>query len=241
MNGWRARIGLITTSVNTVNEPEFYRTLPTGVSVHTSRLPFFGKTTVETTDEMNEGIGRCAELLETADVDVVVYGVTAGSFYRGLGYDTEIEEQIESDTGVPAVAAAASLRRAAAFLDLERLAIATPYIEEFNDRLRTYLEGDGFEVVAMDGLGIEEGVEIGAVTPQQLYQEVTAIDRPEADGILISGTNYRTFEAIDPLEADLEKPVISANAAELWDALRTLGLDTTEIEKGQLFEEKPGR
>jgi maleate isomerase len=225
----------MTTSVNTVNEPEFYRHLPEGVTVHTARLPFLGKTNVETTERMNEDIDRCAELLGTADVDVIVYGVTAGSFYRGLGYDEEIEEQIEDVAGVPAVSAAASLRRAAAALDLESVAVATPYIDEFNDRLEQFLTDAGLEVVAMDGLAIESGVEIGAVFPQQLYNEVERIDHPDADGILVSGTNYRTFEVIDELEADRDKPVVSANAAELWDALRTAGIDTSAVDAGRLF------
>jgi len=236
MNGWRARLGLMTTSVNTVNEPEFYRNLPEGVTVHTARLPFLGKTNVETTERMNEDIDRCAELLGTADVDVVSYGVTAGSFYRGLGYDEQIEEQIEEAAGVPGIAAAASLRRAASFLDLETVVVATPYVDEFNRRLEEFLEDDGFDVLALDGLAIESGVKIGAVYPQQMYNEVERIDRPDADGVLVSGTNYRTFEVIDELEADRDKPVVSANAAQLWDALRTVGIDTTGVDAGRLLE-----
>ena len=237
MHGWRARVGLITTSVNTVNEPEFYDLVPEGVSVHTARLELAGKANPENTVTMNEDIERCARLLGTANADVVLYGVTAGSFFKGRGYDEEIEATVEEVADAPGLATSASVRRSLDALDVDSVAVATPYIEEFNRRLTDYLEDSGFAVAAMDGLGIEEGFDIGTVSPQEMYRNVLEIDDPAADAIVVSGTNYRTVEVIPELEADLGKPVVSANTASLWDALTTVGIDPTEVDCGALFEQ----
>ena len=50
------------------------------------------------------------------------------------------------------------------------------------------------------------------------------IDRPEADGIFISCTNFRTIEIIEQLEADTGKPVVTSNQASMWIALKVLGV-----------------
>ncbi len=39
MYGWRGRIGLLATAINTTMEPEFWQLVPPGVSVHTTRVP----------------------------------------------------------------------------------------------------------------------------------------------------------------------------------------------------------
>lgn len=64
---------------------------------------------------------------------------------------------------------------------------------------------------------------------------MNALDHEGADGVFISGTNYRTFEIIEQLEADLDKPVVTSNQATLWDALRTMGVDA-DLSLGRLFK-----
>ena len=41
--GWRGKIGLITPSSNNINEPEFYRLAPPGVTIHTARVLLTGE------------------------------------------------------------------------------------------------------------------------------------------------------------------------------------------------------
>ena len=53
--GYRARIGVIIPGVNVNLEPEFYRVVPKGVSVHTSRMLLLGKATQEFIFE--DGVG----------------------------------------------------------------------------------------------------------------------------------------------------------------------------------------
>lgn len=235
MFGWRGRLGLIVPSSNTTNEPEFYRAMPTGVSVHTARMRLQDTNAAELAS-MTDDIERCANQLMDANVDAVVYGCTTGSLVKGPEYDTAIEERIADITGVPTVATAASIKRAFEALNLTSLVITTPYIDDLNERERSFLEAAGFDVVAIDGLGIEPNTEIGTQWPEQAYREARRLDHSSADGVFVSCTNYRTFDIIASLERDLGKPVVTSNQATLWDAFNTLEVTYGGDDLGMLFE-----
>jgi maleate isomerase len=53
---------------------------------------------------------------------------------------------------------------------------------------------------------------------------VRRADRPDADAIVVSCTNVPTYDLIAPLEAELGKPIVSANQVTMWAALRAVGL-----------------
>lgn len=234
MYGWRTRLGVIVPSSNTTNEPEFYRYVPDGVSVHTARMRLSDANAADL-EAMAEDIERCGALLATADVDVVAYGCTTGSLVKGPGYDEDIEARLSDAVGAPAVATAAAVKRAFDTLDIERVAITTPYIEDLNERETAFLEAAGYDVLAIDGLDLEPNLDIGAQLPETAYREARAIDTPDAEGVFISCTNYRTFECIEPLETDLGKPVVTSNQATLWNALRRAGIES-DLPLGTLFE-----
>lgn len=165
MYGDRGRIGLIVPSSNTTNEPEFAGALPSGVSLHAARMRLDG-VDADSLSAMVDDVERCADLLTTADVDVVAYGCTTGSLVHGPGYDEEIEARIEEAAGVPAVATAASAKRAFDALDADSLAVTTPYVDGLNEREAAFLDAAGYDVVAMRGLGIGSNTDIGAQTPE---------------------------------------------------------------------------
>ena len=237
MYGWRARIGLIAPSANTVNEPEFQAAVPDGVTVHSARM-IHETASVDNQSTMVDKSLDPAAKLATADVDVIVFGCTTGSLVKGAGYEEEVEATIsEAAGGIPAVATAASINRAFDALGVESLAVATPYPADLNDREAEYLEDSGYEVVTIDGLEIDSAEAKGDLTPEEAYEHGKAVDSPEADCVFISCTNYRTFGAIEALEADLGKPVVTSNQATLWDTLRTVGVDYSGVEHGALFDE----
>ncbi|MFC6719447.1 maleate cis-trans isomerase [Natrialbaceae archaeon GCM10025810] len=230
-DGARIRIGLIVPSSNTTAEPEFRRALPEGVTVHGARM-VLESVTVDELDAMSEGAVRAAELLGHADVDAVAYACTTGSLLHGPGFDVELEERVSAAAGAPAVATARSVVRALEALDAERIAVATPYTADLDEKERAFLEAAGFGVVALEGLGIEANVEIGALTPADAREQVRTLVGDEAlapgddvDAVFVSCTNYTSLAAVDELEADLGVPVVTSNGATLWDVLRVLAAD----------------
>ncbi|ALM83537.1 aspartate/glutamate racemase family protein [Bordetella sp. N] len=237
--GWRAKIGLIVPSTNTINEPEFYRMAPEGVTVHSGRAINAGPATQENYDRMARGVIEAAELIKTAEVDVVAYGCTSGSIVCSLD---ELCDGMSERVGAPAIATAGAVVAALRALGVKRVAVGTPYIEFVNTREREFLEQYGFEVVSIDGLDLghtqEERRDIGRVPPQVAYQLARDIDRPEADAIFLSCTNLATIDMIQRIEDELGKPVVTSNQATLWGCLRLLGLPDAIQGYGKLLSEQ---
>lgn len=237
MYGWRGKLGVMVTSSDPTTEVEYSRHLPDGVALHAARMLLEdGVVTPETLDRMADDAERCAKLLKTTDVDVIAYACTTGSLLKGKGYEKEIEQRIAEVAGVPTVATAASIQRAFDALGVESVTIATPYTETLDERERSFLEDAGYDVVNIHGLGLETDAEIGRQPPEAAYSQAKEVDRPEADAVFISCTGSRTFEIIDKLERDLGKPVVTSNQATLWDALRTMEIEYSEIGLGRLFD-----
>ncbi|WP_227356766.1 maleate cis-trans isomerase family protein [Haladaptatus salinisoli] len=225
MFGWRGRIGAVVPSSNTTVEGEFRRAVPDGASVHAARMPLEA-VTVDELDAMADDAVGCAERLSHAKVDVVAYACTTGSLLHGPGFDGELEAALSEAASVPAVATALSVKRALRALDAERIAVATPYADELNDREASYLDDAGFDAVELNGRGIEANTDIGSLRPEDAYRQVrgTVAEADAVDAAFVSCTNYRTLPAIEPLEADLGVPVVTSNQATLWDALRKIGV-----------------
>jgi maleate cis-trans isomerase len=60
---------------------------------------------------------------------------------------------------------------------------------------------------------------------------------PDADALCILATDFRTIEAIGPLERDLGKPVVTNNQAVLWACLRRAGLEAPVPGYGRLLQD----
>lgn len=239
MYGWRARIGLICPTTNTVNETEWHTHLPDGVSLH-SGLMELEKVDVEGLNELNEGpegYKKAAEKLKEKELDVIAYGGTSASMLQsGLG--ERIEENLENIAGCSGVATSAAVKRAFSSLDLQSIAVATPYIDEVNERVEDYIESEGYHVTCLDGKGIKTPTNIGKQSPKTAYRQAKKVNNPDADGIFISCTDYRTFDIIDSLESDLGKPVVTSNQATLWNSLQAANIDCSDLELGELFSNR---
>jgi maleate isomerase len=70
---------------------------------------------------------------------------------------------------------------------------------------------------------------------EHLYRQVRARCPAEADGVLIVGTGLRCVGVLEALEQDLQRPVISANQASLWNSLRLSGVNTLVKGYGNLL------
>jgi len=237
--GWRAKIGLIVPSTNTINEPEFYRMAPDGVSIHTARAINAGAAMQENYERMAQGVLEAAELIKTAEVDVVAYGCTSGSIVCSLD---ALCDGMSQRTGVPAIATAGAVIAALRALGIKRVAVGTPYIEFVNEREREFLQQHGFDVTAIAGLDLghtqAERRDIGRVPPEAVFRLACAVDSPDAEAIFLSCTNLATLAMISHIENELGKPVVTSNQATFWACLRLLGLSWAVDGYGRLLTEK---
>lgn len=150
----RRRVGVVVPSANSTVEPDFVLAAPKQVTVHANRIGWEAKNLNEDeaiVDRMNAGVTEAARNLAAARVEVIAYAFATGSFYRGLDYASQLVEQIESATGVPAVATSPAMVEALRALGARRLTVTSPYPEWNNQQLRAYLEAAGFRILNIAG------------------------------------------------------------------------------------------
>jgi len=235
--GWRARIGLIYMASSTVMEPEFYAMAPEGVSVHTTRI-HLPEASVEGLGNMMEGdkVEEAAALLSKAPLDVITFGGTSATFLEGLGNDRKVIARIEDvSAGVRASATSTAAVRALSALGVKKLSFVGPYISEVTERGRTFFEQSGFEVTGAHGMEVRGDRDINDISLERTYSFTRDRVEDQAQGVFISCTGLRTIGAIEALEQDLGRPVISAVQATFWDALRIAGVGENIEGFGSLF------
>jgi maleate cis-trans isomerase len=238
MYGWRAKIGRISPSPETVGAEEWRRSMPEGVCLVETRT-LLHDVTMDGLNEAAQQVERAALELASAEVDVILQAGTAIAFFRGFGHDRELSHRIHAVTGIQATTSLTAVVDALRILEIQRPAIATSYLADIDARLAEVLEKSGFEVAAIRGMGLKKSIEMGKVTPEETYRLAREVVRsaPKADGILISCGNLRTFEAIESLETDTGLPVVTSNQAGLWQVLRIAGIKDRLNSLGRLLND----
>jgi maleate isomerase len=231
-----SRIGLLVPSSNTTVEPEFYRALPRGVTLHTARL-FLTRIAPEAILDMVAEMENQARLLASAEVDVIVLGATAPSFLKGLGYDRELIQKIESVTGRRATTTSTALIEAIRHFGARRVVLGSAYDARVNAIAKTFLEASGVSVLAMEGLSLVDNLVVGRLSPDTAYDIARQVDRDDADAIVLACTNWQTMDALERIERDAGKPVISTTQASIWAALRVIGYEQPIEGYGRLLRE----
>lgn len=230
MIGWRGKIGLVTVNTNLVMECELLRLAPEGVSVHVARMRGADG------NEMARSARGAVEDLAEAGVDVIIYGCTSGSFFRGQLWEDHYRIELEALATRPVVMTASAVTQALRAVGATRLCVATPYTADIDDALTSYLEDLDFEI-----LGVGSGVELGdapainRLTAEQIRRLALSSWKPDADALLLSCTAMSVAGVIPVLEADLGRPVIASTPAALWAALIALGVQPRVPGAGRLL------
>ena len=215
------RVGLVIPSVNATIEPEFAWMAPPGLSFHAARI-LLRETTTAGLREMNEGVEAAARLLASLAPDAVAYACTSGSFLEGRERLRAQVDAITAIVGCPVVATSAALIDALHALGIQRVALATPYLDSINRMERRFLADHAFDVVSTRGLGLS-GAAIREVLPERVFELACDADCDAAQAVFVSCTDLRALEVVDALEARLSKPVLTSNQVTLWALLRALG------------------
>ena len=253
MYGWRGRIAVIVGKRNAVCEPEFNKMAPTGVSVHAARTGSHSPTDdpSETKEKIEEvaiyndpevmkrvekTASRLSSNLSGLQPNVVVFTHNAASM-ASLEFNKRLTETMASQAGCPALTAGSAVVQALRAVGAEKISLADPFPKPFLTQIvRDHLQHPqvGFKVVKeATARGANPHV-ITNMSPTVAYRIGREADHPEADTILLAANVWRTLEIIEPLERDLGKPVIAANQATLWAALKMIGV-APERHYGSLF------
>jgi maleate isomerase len=238
--GWRARVGLVVPANNQVLEPELYSVAPAGVAFHTSRLAL-GTASISPAalEAMERQTDRALAEVAQAGVGVAVYACLSTSLVKGRAWDERFGDRLRD--GAPAVrlaTVARSVVEALCSLGARRIAVASPYPPPVAALVAGYFAAWGLGVQAEAHLPTEDVRAVGAVTPAAVYRlarELAPALR-RADALVILATDLATFPILAALEADLGRPVVTANQAALWWAFRESGVAADGPALGRLFQ-----
>jgi maleate isomerase len=242
-DGWSAgvRIGVLAPHADVGPESELQAMAPEGVVVHAARVPF---TAIAAGGGMDptiplEPVRRfaepphlddAAELLAAAPIDAIAYGFTSSAYVIGAEAEAAMVARLGQRTrGIPVVTPCASAVEALRALGAERVALLDPpwFDDELTALGRRYYEDAGFEVVSAVTSGLPSGQT--EITPQGLYEEVAERMPARAEALVMGGNGFRSVGVIAALEARLDRPVLTANQALFWGALRAAGADTGAV------------
>lgn len=240
MMGWRARLGFLVPPGNPTVEPEMTALAPSGVSVHYARMNASGTTgSLDGQEARNreqiESLDHCTALLAMVKPNVIVLAHTATSYTLGVAAEKVLVAKMEATHGCQFITAFGSVVAALAHLGITRVALGTPYAMVNTERGKALLEEHGLTVpryVSLPGV-----TNIYDETPERAYQLGRMVDSPECEAVFLSGVGMPTIAAIDTLERDLGKPVISAASAMMWHALRKAGVKASVSGAGRLLRE----
>jgi maleate cis-trans isomerase len=238
MIGFRARLGFLLPPGNPTVEPEMMAMVPHGVSLHFHRMVARGTPgsldgQVERNRSMIEHLGEGVDLLAQVRPDIIVVAHTATSYELGQEQEVALLKRLAQASGAQVTTAFASVAAALERLGIKRVALAAPYAAETLSKGKAHLEAHGFAVVSHDNL--KGHTNIYDTTAEQAYRLARQVDRPDAEAVFLSGTGMPTVSVLDMLEQDLQKPVISSNAAMMWLALRACRVNQPIAGYGRLL------
>lgn len=236
MYGWRARLGRITPSSSTA-EHEWAMALPPGVISVTARI-YMNRLETGQLNRMMEEVERAAREVASARVDVIAQCGTSAGAIQGFGFDRTLISKLQELTGVPCTTMVTAVIEALKRLEARRLVVGTAYTDDLNNALVNILTESGFEVLHIRGLGYADNHKVTDQFPEVSYRlgRAVAKEAPSADALFLSCGGLRTFEAIAPLEEDLEMPVVTSNQATMWHSLRLAGVKSRVEGYGRILE-----
>lgn len=223
MFGYRAKIGLVIPSNNTVIEPELWAMVPDGVTVHGNRILTHGNSPAGIV-EMEKSASRAVGELANGEMSVIAYACLATSLVKGIEWTRDVAAGITAGTGTPATTAGTATVDAARAVGARRVAIATPYVDSIQALLPPFFAGMGVEVLSTRNMGVPNSHALWKIPPEEVRQFARSVDVPGADALVIVATDLPSAPVIEQLEADLGKPVIATNQAILWQCLALSGI-----------------
>lgn len=242
-SGWRpdgvgslARIGVLTPDFDPVPESEMSAMVPQGVSIHAARVrrQEGGARAFAEPPSVDDAVGQLAGLAPRA----ILFAYTSSSYALGAAAEETVRARLEARSQkVPVLLTCPAAIDALRALGVRRIALIHPpwFTEEVNAQGLTYFTSQGFEVLASTRISPPRS--FTEVPPAEVYEWTRKNVPSRAEAVFIGGNGLRAIGAIQALEGDLRKPVLTANQVLFWQAMRVVGVTSKVIQYGRIFTE----
>jgi maleate isomerase len=229
---------MIVPSSNTCLEPMSYRILAgrEDVTLHSARIPVTRIALDAGSDRQFdvEGMRAAAELLATADVDVIAWNGTSGS-WLGLGHDRQIAAEITAATGIPATTSTLAYFDAFAQFGVRTIGLLTPYTEDVNEQVIARYAAEGIRTGGHRALGLSDNESFARVAPEELVPGSLELAAERPDALVYLCTNLYGAPVAAEVEERTGVPVLDSVAVTLWRCLQLAGAPLLEAHWGKLL------
>ena len=214
-----------------------------GLSLYGDNIEFLienlglGTMTPEGYDSVVDLIPEKAESLVSRGAEAIVLMGTSLSFYMGEEYNQLLTRRMQEVSGLPSITMSTAVIEGLLAVGSKRVVAATAYNDVVNSRLYAFLTEHNFEVLHIQGLGIEAMEDLAKVTQSQLLNFGVEVFNAAngADSILVSCGGLITLDILAPLEERIRVPAISSTPHSLFAGAGLLGIDANVFGYGSLI------
>ena len=241
--GWRKKFGVLAPSTNTIVESDFYRMAVPGVTSHFSRIHIRDQDLSNNAKmeallvQIREEILHAIDRVQTAEVDYLVMGMSAETFWGGMEGNRQFVKRLEDYSGLKVASGAEACERALHLFKAKTVGVITPYQAIGDENVIKFFKDIGMEVKYIKGLKCPTAVSIAHVSEDELREALIEVNAAGVDAIVQAGTNLSMLRLADEAERWLNKPVIAINAATWWYALRENDINDRLQGCGRLLRE----
>lgn len=231
------RIGMIVPSSNTCLEPVSYRLLGgrDDVTIHSARIPVTRIALDGGSDRQFDAAGMraAAELLATADVDVIAWNGTSGS-WLGVDHDRMLVDEVVAATGIPATTSTLAYFDAFTQFGLHSIGLVTPYTADVNEQIAARYAQQGIAISGHRALGLSDNESFARVRPESLVAPSEEL-ADGADALIYLCTNLYGAPVVEEVERRTGVPVLDSVAVTLWRCLALADAPLLEPRWGRLL------
>jgi maleate isomerase len=223
----RAGIGIITPSANVVVESvaiDFVRAFPE-VSVHFSRVPVLGTADPHPDGYDWWGMRAAARLLADAAPRSLLWAGSKGALV-GIEQDRRLCDLLTDAVGIPITTPTLALEQLARLSGFRRVALISPYTDQYQVRLVGGLEHMGFTCVAEAHSGLADNLSYAGVPSEEIRAMARRVATSRPDVILAWCTNLAAAPLAAGIEAETGHPLWDAMSLGLWSAFGLMGIDS---------------
>ncbi len=236
----KRRLGIISPlSIIDGSAYEFYELVPRGVMAVMTGLGL-SEFTAADADRIFAPLDIIAEKMVDRDIDMVMQSGMPPALLLGVEKHDRMVERLASRTKKPASSTILALCAAAQHLGLKNIALANKWSDEMNVTLAAFFARAGVRIAGLVAelkippeytkMGLPEYLDIG----YRLGREAL-LAYPEADGLFLGGGAGVVQPAVEELEREFGKPVLSNQNAMIWEMLHRVDYWTPMPGRGRLL------
>ena len=159
-----------------------------------------------------------------------------------LGYQGERQtiQSWEQKYGIPMFTSGQNHIHALKALDIKKFVGASYFGEKMNAVFARYFTEAGFQVLAMEGIAVGFA-DVPKLTSHQITDHAKKLldKHPDAQGVYMLGSAWRTLNMIEDLEQSVGVPVVHPGPARCWETLIRFGIHRPISGFGRLLAELP--